>query len=121
MENDDLKKLMEIAARPLKKPLTNKKEKVNTVLEFIHACGVRSSDKVEIPTSVVYNRYRKYCSSYNLKHSGLKDFVHTMESKYEKVTKKSGTFFKLNPEGFDLSAAGLQEAKERWNVKKKKN
>lgn len=114
---------MEIAAKPLKKPI-KKLEYDSTVHEFIAQNKIRSHTTLHIPVAVIYLRYHKWCKINNVKPKSIVIFSQQFATKFEKKIGKRHASYFVSPEGFDISDSNLQEAtkfmQDVKNGKKKK-
>jgi Poxvirus D5 protein-like len=106
---DDIKKLIEIASKPLKEPI-KKVDSTSTVYQFILEAKVKSHTTISIPASLIYLRYVGWCKTNNVKAKNLQRFAIDFAKKFQKTLKKNKTHYYVSPEGFDLSAAALQDA-----------
>ena len=111
MSSEEVKRLLELAAKPLRKPL-KKLEYSSNVFHFISEMDMKSSPKDRIPFSIIYYRYHRWCNAYGYPPLASSKFSSELKKKFDKVNNVSPVCFYISPAGFDLSPSNQQEAEE---------
>lgn len=108
-QDDVIKKLMEIASKPLKEPV-KKFTEMSSTFSFINDAKVKSSPDIFIPFSVIFHRYYYWCKNNNIKPKNPNVFAKDLTKKFKSKQSSNVKVYFVNPEGFDLSDINLQEA-----------
>src|SRR5690349_17183210 len=109
--SEEIKKLMELAKKPLRKPL-KKLEYSSNVFQFISETNIRSSIDDKIPFAIIYFKYYKWCTNHNFTPLIPAKFSVDFKKKFEKtLDTQQLTAYMVSPEGFDLTPHNEQEAR----------
>lgn len=109
--SEELKRLLELAKKPLRKPL-KKLEYGSNVFQFISECNIRSSTHDKIDYAIIYFKYSKWCNAHGFTPLQHVKFSQDFKKKFEKTTNGSGRIaYYISPEGFDLTPHNEQEAR----------
>ena len=107
--SEELKRLLELAAKPLRKPL-KKLEYGSNVFQFISEMDIRSSEADRIPFAIIYMKYYLWCENHGLQNLASNQFSKDFKKKFDKVAGASPVCFHISPAGFDLSPHNEQDA-----------
>jgi Poxvirus D5 protein-like len=110
---DDIKKLMEIAAKPLKKKeeLASKTDSIlSPTYDFINACKVKSSKELKVKFSVIFYRYWKWCKNNNIKPEDPGVFAKHLSKKFKKGSYNRQVVYYVDIVGFDITEVAILEA-----------
>lgn len=109
--SEEVKRLMALAAKPLRKPL-KKLEYGSNVFQFISELNITSSKNDKIPFIVIYFRYHKWCDNHGIKPLASNKFSSDFKKKFDAVAYGGRTCYFISPAGFDLSPSNEQDAQE---------
>jgi Poxvirus D5 protein-like len=107
--------LMAIARIEPKVPFKKKKlTEVDVVKDFIEDEKLIPNDKIPIPAFMVYVRYLKWCSFHGIEPKGMSFFFSRFKLHFNSKLVRQLRHYFIEPDGFDLSPAGLEQAKREY-------
>lgn len=109
--SEELKRLLQLASKPLRKPL-KKLEYGSNVFEFISYLDIKSSSVDKIPMAIIYMRYYQWCTHMNYTPLASVKFGADFKKKFDKTTFANKVCYKISPAGFDLSPSNEQDAQD---------
>lgn len=119
MTEEELQKLREIAKLDLKE---DPYKKLSPVKRFMVSAGIEIGTYL-VEAILIYDRYLVWCEAYKVVPISLSKFYQEFALYIPKTQKAAGTYYSLNPKGFDLSPQHLELVKQRLlgdKFKKKK-
>lgn len=109
--SEEIKRLLELAAKPLRKPL-KKMEYASNVFQFISEYDLRSSERDFISFPIIYFKYYRWAEAVGLDPVASSIFSRDFAKKFDKALKQNKVHFRISPAGFDLSPSNQQDAEE---------
>lgn len=108
-----LDELVELAKKPTN-PKDKKTKNLSAVNRFIHSDNVKQGNEL-IPSLVFYDRYVKWCSTYQEKALSSAPFFKDLKLYFtKKMDNITGSSYLASPEGFDLSPEHLHKLTEEF-------
>lgn len=120
--------LMEVARKPLSKPIKKRKNKDKSVVErseiikdFILSEKIKSHATIKVASVFVYDRYYKWANLVNdHKILNIVTFNREFSKLFKMLTSGRNKYYLLHPEGFNLSDENYATIKEKYTNFKKK-
>ncbi len=104
MSNLTPEQLMDLAKLPIKK---SKDKNMSPVKEFIVSEDLTPGDE-RIPGLVIYDRYATWCKNNSITRLSIVKFFNEFKFYFTKKQTKSGVFYSMSSDGFDLSPEKLK-------------
>lgn len=109
--SEEIKRLLALAAKPLRKPL-KKMEYGSNVFQFISELDIRSSSVDKIPAAIIYMRYCVWCEHHGYTALTLQKWGQDFKKKFDRVSSSGKVCYMISPAGFDLSPSNEQDAQD---------
>ena len=111
MSSEEVKRLLALAAKPLRKPL-KKLEYGSNVFQFISELNIISSPADKIPAAIIYMKYCIWAEHRGYSPLPLMKFGADFKKKFDRVSFAGKTCYMISPAGFDLSPSNEQDAQD---------
>ena len=118
MASKSREELMAIARIEPKVPFKKKKLlEIDVVKDFIDDEKLVANDKIPIPAFLIYMRYVNWCKQHDITPKGVSYFFARFKLHFNSRLIKQVRHYYLEPTGFDLSPASLEQANRDYKKK----